>query len=157
MWAHYADSHKGICIKYRFTNSMSKLGGDGNGVVSYFKDVKYSSEEMSKYSKKDSINLEDAFFLKGKDWEYENELRFLHYDLNNQDSYTINIPNCIEAIYFGLKCSDKDKKSIKKIMNSIHFVQTDLKGIVTATRPIKLYQMELDEKHFGQLKAVRLK
>lgn len=158
MWAHYADSHKGICIKYRFPNSMSKLGGDGNGIVSYFKDVKYSSEEMSKYSKKDSINLEDAFFLKGKDWEYENELRFLHYDLNNQDSYdTINIPNCIEAIYFGLKCSDKDKKTIKNIMNSKHFVQTDLKGIVTATRPIKFYQMELDEKHFGQLKAVRLK
>lgn len=41
---------------------------------------------MSKYSKKDSINLEDAYFLKGKDWEYENELRFLHYDLNNQDT-----------------------------------------------------------------------
>lgn len=158
MWAHYADSHKGICIKYRFPNSMSKLGGDGNGIVAYFKDVKYSSEEMGKYSKKDSINLEDAFFLKGKDWKYENELRFLHYDLNNQDTYgTINIPNCIEAIYFGLKCSYKDKETIQNIMNSKHFVQTDLNGIVTATRPIKFYQMELDEKHFGQLKAVRLK
>lgn len=42
-------------------------------------------------------------------------------------------------------------------MTSKHFVQTDLKGIVTATRPINFYQMELDEKHFGQLKAVRLK
>lgn len=158
MWAHYADSHKGICIKYRFPNSMSKLGGDGNGIVAYFKDVKYSSEEMGKYSKKDSINLEDAFFLKGKDWKYENELRFLHYDLNNQDTYgTINIPNCIEAIYFGLKCSYKDSETIQNIMNSKHFVQTDLNGIVTATRPIKFYQMELDEKHFGQLKAVRLK
>lgn len=57
MWAHYADSHKGICIKYRFPSSMSKLGGEGSGIVAYFKDVKYSSEEMSKYSKKDSINL----------------------------------------------------------------------------------------------------
>ena len=75
------------------------------------------------------------------------------------DIHAINAmyPNSIEAIYFGLKCSDKDKKTIKNIMNSKHFVQTDIKGNVTATRPIKYYQMELDEKHFGQLKAVRLK
>lgn len=156
MWAHYADSHKGICIKYRFPNSMTKLGGDGNGIVAYFKDVKYSSEEMSKYFKKDSINLEDAFFLKGKDWEYENELRFLHYDLNSQDTYgTVDIPNCIEAIYFGLKCSDKDKETILNIMSPKQFVQ--IKGDVSTETPIEFYQMVLNEKHFGQLKAVRLK
>lgn len=158
MWAHYADSHKGICIKYRFPNSMSKLGGDGNGIVAYFKDVKYSSEEMSKYSKKDSINLEDAFFLKGKDWKYENELRFLHYDLNNQDIYgTINIPNCIEAIYFGLKCSDKDKETILNIMSPKQFVQKDIEGNVFTKKTIEFYQMVLDKKHFGQLKAIKLK
>ena len=158
MWAHYADSHKGICIKYRFYNSMTKLDGDNNGIVAYFKDVKYSNGEMSKYSKKDAINLEDAFFLKGKEWEYENELRFLLYDLNNQDTYgTINISNCIEAVYFGLKCSDKDKETIRNIMNSKHFVQKDLDGNILATKPIEFYQMVLDKKHFGQLKAVRLK
>ncbi len=158
MWAHYADSHKGICIKYRFPNSMSKLGCDGNGIVAYFKDVKYSSEEMSKYSKKDSINLEDAFFLKGKDWKYENELRFLHYDLNNQDTYgAINIPNCIEAIYFGLKCSDKDKETILNIMSPKQFVQKNIEGNVSTKKPIEFYQMVLDKKHFGQLKAIKLK
>lgn len=62
MWAHYADSHKGICIKYHFHHSMTKLAGDHNGIVAYFKDVKYSNGEMSKYSNKDAINLEDAFF-----------------------------------------------------------------------------------------------
>lgn len=158
MWAHYADSHKGICIKYRFPNSMSKLGGDGNGIVAYFKDVRYSSKEMSRYSGKDSINLEDAFFLKGKDWEYENELRFLHYDLNSQDTYgTINIPNCIEAIYFGLKCSDKDKETILNIMSPKQFVQRDIEGNVSTKKPIEFYQMVLDKKHFGQLKAIKLK
>ncbi|MDE7410735.1 MAG: DUF2971 domain-containing protein [Paramuribaculum sp.] len=158
MWAHYADSHKGICIKYRFHNSMTRLGDNEDGIVAYFKDVKYSNGDMSKYSKKDSINLEDAFFLKGKDWEYENELRFLYYDMNNQDTYgTIDIPNCIEAIYFGLKCSEKDKETIRNIMSLKHFVQRDLNGIVTTKRPVEFYQMVLDKKHFGQLKAVRLK
>lgn len=137
---------------------MSKLGGDGNGIVAYFKDVRYSSKEMSRYSGKDSINLEDAFFLKGKDWEYENELRFLHYDLNSQDTYgTINIPNCIEAIYFGLKCSDKDKETILNIMSPKQFVQRDIEGNVSTKKPIEFYQMVLDKKHFGQLKAIKLK
>lgn len=157
MWAHYADSHKGICIKYRFHNSITKLGDDYNGIVAYFKDVKYSNGDMSKYSNKDAINLEDAFFLKGKDWEYENELRFLYYDLNNQDTYsTIDIPNSIEAIYFGLKCSDKDKETIRNIMSSKDFVYKALNETVT-TKPVEFYQMVLDKKHFGQLKAIRLK
>lgn len=158
MWAHYADSHKGICIKYHFHHSITKLAGDHNGIVAYFKDVKYSNGEMSKYSNKDAINLEDAFFLKGKDWEYENELRLLLYDLNNQDTYgTINIPDCIEAIYFGLKCSDKDKETILNIMSSKQFVQKDIEGNVFTTKPIEFYQMVLDKKHFGQLKAMKLK
>ena len=50
MWAHYADSHKGICIKYNFCNSISQLGGENKNVVAYFKDVRYSNGDMSKYS-----------------------------------------------------------------------------------------------------------
>lgn len=158
MWAHYADSHRGICIKYRFCNSISQLGGENKNVVAYFKDVKYSNKAMSEYSKKDSINLEDAFFLKGKKWEYENELRFLYYDLNNQSDYgTIEIPNSIEAIYFGFKCSQKDKEAIQNIMQSREFIQKDMDGNISSKSPIQFYQMELDYKHFGQLKAVKLK
>ena len=158
MWAHYADSHRGVCIKYRFCDSISQLGGENKNVVAYFKDVKYSNKAMSEYSKKDSINLEDAFFLKGKKWEYENELRFLYYDLNNQSDYgTIEIPNSIEAIYFGFKCSKKDKEAIKNIMQSREFIQKDMDGNISSKSPIQFYQMELDYNHFGQLKAVKLK
>jgi len=157
MWGHYADSHKGICIKYRFCNAVSLLGGDNPNIVAYFKDVKYSDGDMSKYSNKDSIALEDAFFLKGKQWEYENELRFLYYDLNGQGNYgAVDIPNCIEAIYFGLKCSDQDKKTIQNIMRSKSFIQKDLNGEIIFRTPICFYQMELDYKHFGRLKAVKL-
>ncbi len=157
MWGHYADSHKGICIKYRFCNALSLLGGDNPNIVAYFKDVKYSDGDMSKYSNKDSIALEDAFFLKGKQWEYENELRFLYYDLNGQGNYgAVDIPNCIEAIYFGLKCSDQDKKTIQNIMRSKSFIQKDLNGGIIHRTPICFYQMELDYKHFGRLKAVKL-
>lgn len=158
MWGHYADSHKGICIKYSFNHSISLLGSENPNIVAYFKDVKYSNGDMSKYSNKDSITLEDAFFLKGKQWEYENELRFLYYDLNGNSDYgTIDIPNCIEAIYFGLKCSNKDKETIQNIMRSKRFIRKDLNGKELSNSAIQFYQMELDYKHFGQLKAVQLK
>jgi len=158
MWGHYADSHKGICIKYGFSHSISLLGSENPNIVAYFKDVKYSNGDMSKYSNRDSITLEDAFFLKGKQWEYENELRFLYYDLNGNSDYgTIDIPNCIETIYFGLKCSKKDKETIRNIMRSKHFIQKDLNGRILSDSAIQFYQMELDYKHFGQLKAIQLK
>lgn len=157
MWGHYADSHKGICIKYRFCDAISQLGSDNPNVVAYFKDVKYSDGDMSEYSNKESITLEDAFFLKGKQWEYENELRFLYYDLNGKSDYgAIDIPNCIEAIYFGLKCSVQDKETIQNIMRSKSFIQKDLHGNILSVAPICFYQMELDYKHFGRLKAVKL-
>lgn len=163
MWGHYADSHKGICIKYRFPISISQLGNENPNVVAYFKDVKYSNGDMSKYSNKDSITLEDAFFLKGKQWEYENELRFLYYDLNGKGNYgTIDIPNCIEEIYFGLECSTRDKETIHNILRSKTFIDPNNNPNNDANdkptgKPIRFYQMELDYKHFGQLKATKIK
>ena len=86
MWAHYADSHRGICIKYSFFDSISRLGCEDKNIVAYFKDVKYSDTDTSKYTK-NTINFDDAFFHKGKEWEYENELRFLYYNLNDHGEH----------------------------------------------------------------------
>lgn len=116
MWAHYTDYHKGICIKYCFNNSIPQLIEDGNAVAS-FKDVVYSDRALISYTHSDAMSLKDAFFLKGKNWEYENELRYLYYDLNSDSTHkSINIPNSIQAIYFGLKCSSDDVKIIKNLM-----------------------------------------
>lgn len=156
MWAHYADSHRGICIKYNFYYPVSLLGGEDKNIVAYFKDVKYSAD-IGKYTNQNSINLEDAFFVKGKEWEYENELRLLYYDLNSKNDYgTIDIPNCIEAIYFGLKCSEKDKETIMNIMKDKKLVIKDINGNKIGEDSIKFYQMEFDNTHFGQIKAVKI-
>lgn len=157
LWAHYADSHHGICIKYRFCDPISHLGGDNPNVVSYFRDVKYSNRDLSSYSNKDTITLEDSFFLKGKQWEYENELRYLYYDLESKSNYgTIDIPHCIEAIYFGLKCSKEDQNTIMNIMKDKKLFIKNLDGKVLKEQPVEFYKMKMDLKHFGQLKAVNI-
>lgn len=33
LWAHYADRHKGICIKYRFSSDLTRLGNDGKTIA----------------------------------------------------------------------------------------------------------------------------
>lgn len=43
LWAHYADSHKGICIKYILPPQVTRLGEDKR-TVSYLKDVTYTNK-----------------------------------------------------------------------------------------------------------------
>ena len=151
MCAHYTDNHKGICIKYHFNNSIPQLFPNEHSVA-YFKDVKYSDDALDAYTNKEKMNLSDVFFLKGKPWEYENELRYLYFDIENQKEYsTVDIPCSVEAIYFGLKCSDKDKETIIKIMKGKKYL---LRG--KQRKEVEFYQMKVDEEHFGQLKAVKI-
>ena len=156
MWAHYADFHKGICIKYHFNEKMTNMIVDSDKIISYFRDIKYSDKDMSKYSNKDSISVEDSFFLKGKNWEYENELRYLYFDIDGTEKHKqIDSPNCIEAVYFGVKCSQADKDTIMKILKDQKLIAYDLQDNRTE-KDIEFYQIEMDLKHFGQLNAVKL-
>lgn len=157
MWAHYADFHKGICIKYHFNSRMTNMIEDNeNKIISYFRDVKYSDDDMSKYSNLNTISSDDSFFLKGKSWEYENELRYLYFDIEGKGKHKqIDIPNCIEAVYFGVKCSQSDKDSLRKLLGNEKLITYDLEGN-KSEKSIEFYQMEMDMSHFGQLKAVKL-
>lgn len=153
MWAHYADSHKGVCIKYHFPSSITQLADNHDGVICYFRDVTYSNKDISKYSNMEAINMYDAFFLKGEKWEYENELRLLYFDINGKEGYkVIKAENCIEAVYFGLRCSEDDKTTIMNILKDKKFITVARQKKQTES-PIKFYEMEIDKEHFGQVKA----
>lgn len=65
MWAHYADYHKGICIKYHFPNSLSNVYSKPNMPVRYFRDVEYK-EDLSVLNANDSITIRDAFLRRVK-------------------------------------------------------------------------------------------
>lgn len=156
MWAHYADSHKGVCIKYHFPNSLTQLAGGKDGVICYFKDVSYSSQDLHQYSRKDSINLYDAFFLKGEKWMYENELRLLFFDINGRPGFhSIPAKNCIESVYFGLKCPQEHKDKIREILKDRIHEKVDLRGNRTQHH-IEFYEMVINQHHFGQVKARKL-
>ena len=165
MWAHYANNHKGVCIKYHFHNDMTKFADTSKNQIAYFRDVKYTSN-IDKYRKAESISLGDAFFVKGKAWEYENELRLLSYDLNGSGKYaSVDAKQSIAAVYFGLKCPKRTRAKIINILkghkwvNKIKRWDDTKKTIVNieAEYPVEFFQMEIDEKCFGKLKAVKIR
>lgn len=156
MWAHYADFHKGICIKYHFEAEQTKLPKSTNTAVSYFRDVNYR-DDISLIGKDGKINMHDAFFVKSNAWEYENELRYLYFDVNGSgDHQQINIPNCISAIYFGLRCSDNDRKLIMDLMKGKKWTTVERKmesPNKVVEHDVEFYKIVRDKNCFGKLVA----
>lgn len=141
MWAHYANDHKGFCIKYRFplgivTNknvNLQECTRVGNMV--YKEEMKFECDK--------NFQLTDALYAKHNIWAYENEVRIINFDPSNQDNYkTIKIPEeSIEEIYLGIRCSDENRDKMKLVLRN---------------RNIRLYQMKIDEKDCYKLVKERI-
>ena len=164
MWAHYAKNHTGVCIKYHFRNDITMFADEGKGQIAYFRDIEYTSK-ISKFAKAGTIDLRNAFFAKGKAWEYENELRLLAYDINGTGDYaSIDVKESIAAVYFGLKCPTRRRARIMNILKSRKWVSVShvwseanhRTEEIRLEHPVEFYQMVIDDKHFGKLKAVKI-
>lgn len=164
MWAHYADSHKGICIKYGFPDNITQFGAASDSqYVSYFKDVIYGNKRLNIKSK--HINFIDAFWYKSNVWKYENEIRLLYFNPYNNDTF-VTIPglNAIESIYFGVQCSEKDKETIMNILKDRKFVYyeygktgSDSINKIQKEKDISFFQMKKDDKIYGEIIAEKVK
>jgi hypothetical protein len=183
MWAHYADSHRGICIQYRFSPANPPFISQQEGCHICFLPIEYSDGNLAKYSagKKESISLYDSFFLKGESWKYEKEVRLIKYDPEGKGKYaSIPMEGHIEAVYFGLNCSSKDRKAIRDILADKTFIRYEyesseensysqivrLESGIAFTRqsgaqprrikkevPILFYEMEKDPEYFGRIRV----
>lgn len=109
MWSHYADSHKGYCVKYRFPNGFFYKEKEGSVLLVH--DVIYRSK-MSIL--KESLTIEDGFFTKHESWGYEDEVRMLYYNLENPPKFNkIQMwKGTITDVYFGVNCREEDMKKI---------------------------------------------
>jgi len=139
MWSHYADSHKGICVLYDFKSSIPQL--DKN-VCNIFFDEKYSEGEIVDISKNTDIEFELGFLKKNKCWEYEGEVRLLHFD-PKCDADFIHLPlgdAKVSAIYFGLYCPPEHVDMVKKI-----FENTDVKFYKMKTDSTNIYNLIAEE------------
>lgn len=99
MWAHYADSHKGICMKIntrKFIKENENLNCNFRG-VKYISKTKFNWFEISEATSKDDI-LEDLVFSKRDDWSSENEWRLF----SLEGVGFCSVANSLESIILGL-------------------------------------------------------
>ena len=114
MWSHYANLHKGICIRYKFDAEIT-MEDEKEKIFSIWCNVDYKTEIKPDDPK--SLELRFLLATKEKCWKYENETRLVHFDPACPDKYKpISIRESkIEAIFFGCRCTDEDKQTIIKI------------------------------------------
>lgn len=150
LWSHYADNHQGVCVEYLLDSSLIKSALNNDKIASFFGDVVYLDNiDLIKHDK--SINLLDGFFAKSKAWSYENELRYLYFDIDGSGDYTsIKIPMMIKSIMFGLRCSEDDKRKIMFIMKNRKYRAIKDDGTVVEEN-VKFYQMKKNPKILGRM------
>lgn len=140
MWAHYADSHKGICIRYILPANFVSNKDHNSRTWSMMANMRYVSQFT--FDSKAPFTVNDAFLKKYNIWEYENEVRLIHYDPEHTEDFKeLPLPeHSIKAIYFGINCSDEDKNQIKDIVGD----------------DVELYQMEFDTHNAYKMRARKL-
>ena len=133
MWSHYADSHRGACLEFeepeqeefgevKYTNKrpMIKMYNLFSTYIAYDFIGKTIETEEFKYAK----DLIKPFFVKSKEWSYEEEIRCIFstkdYRKNkisyDGENFFVNVGK-IKKIYIGSKANSPEIDKIIKLAN----------------------------------------
>lgn len=124
MWAHYAEDSNGVCIVID-KEAFVKKNKDVLDTHFYkFEDVEYDIFNTPKEGKIEfkadtpeefiKKNWKELFFLKHKDWEYEDEHRLFIMDYDGK----LSIDGCIKYIVVGRKVF-LDRLKLKEIIDKV--------------------------------------
>jgi hypothetical protein len=123
MWAHYADSHSGICLAYDFP--------DGADVVTFPPGVRqvaplllhkvvYNTERpVAQFFSDSGIaadNLYRSVLTKSPDWDYEDELRLIAPGYTGKAFYD---PVCLTGIILGYKMPPAEREGVQKFIHAM--------------------------------------
>ena len=112
MWSHYADSHKGICLRYKINEIIDQIDTDSSVEYGVIGNVDYEYERVKFRNIRSAGKLlpfaicEQYFHLKSvftkyKKWEYEDEYRvvlFMKDKELNAHGHIFNVP--YKCIYY---------------------------------------------------------
>lgn len=143
MWSHYADSHKGFCIRYEFPEDMFQ-GYEIN--VKHLRFIHPVSYDFETITLETVPGMKDGLFTKSREWSYENEMRFVNLDFSDEEESkneypTLSCKGAMKEIYLGVRCSDADQRAVEKAI---------------ADKDVKLYKMLIDKDNPTKLVKVRI-
>lgn len=129
MWSHYASSHRGVCIEFEedrdfFRNvkySDKKEHLDIYGAVSRILAFDFIGEELNYKDKPFADKMLNPFFSKAKDWSYEQEVRCVLSDKEDNtpgyvwDDNNFYLEMKISKVYIGAKATNDSINEILKL------------------------------------------
>lgn len=136
MWSHYADSHRGMCLEYRFSDEFMNQTNDDS--VLRFRKVIYKREPLSIKSKQMTTDV--GLLRKCNAWKYENEVRLISFAPDRKDDFIpikLDDGSYISRVFFGMNCPKRDIDTVRSILSD---------------EKTKFYQMEKDWNNIYHLK-----
>lgn len=120
MWAHYANNHKGYCVRYSVIDPQNifpvlyepKRTKSAVILANIIKEMYKGCKEKLSEPSKEFLEYFSYFYLsltcKHEFWQYENEYRLLYLDnLKERDGKLVKLHDIglkADAIYIGYKC-----------------------------------------------------
>jgi hypothetical protein len=118
LWAHYADSHKGVCLVFNRLANECPLIDDALPVI-YSNDlVELDFLEYLKQTELFEDSIERLFYTKHSKWAYENEWRFVipsTRSLAEKERTVYFHPSNLCKIILGDRISDEHRNTLRQI------------------------------------------
>ena len=129
MWAHYAEAHTGFILVLDglhdfFKGTVSLPGFAKPERVEY----RLERPRMTIEDTSEKAAMHEIFFVKGSDWEYEMEWRYLKNvneankrskDANNHDVHLYRLPpKCMKGVILGCKSPEELKSKILELQRN---------------------------------------
>ena len=112
MWAHYANGHRGICLKFEWEKDSDFFKGLK---VNYSNEIPTVGHFMNKEFGPEAARA--TILTKLDPWAYEAEIREIIPNPKDNDRLKRFAPHSLVEIIFGEKISDYDETLIKNIIN----------------------------------------
>ena len=110
MWSHYADSHAGVCLRFRTTPLSADLP-DLAYRVSYAADRPVVNRATGT---EDYAGIFDAMLVKADFWAYEQEHRLFRREVLGGAGHEAFPPERLDGIIFGARCGSDERAMVRK-------------------------------------------
>lgn len=133
MWAHYGDSHQGVCLKFDILRDLDTFL------------VPVPVDYNEQYIDFNMLNSDLLSVLRRKspEWKYEDEYRIIKTDY--QGLWEIK-SDCLAEIIFGCRTSEEEKNEIRKLVEFSGFTNVKFSE---ARMKRDSYGLEIREEEYG--------
>lgn len=126
MWSHYADSHRGLCLKFD-ASTEETIFWEAFKVIYQEEYPNINIMDMSK-----AEEFRKALLTKSTHWEYEQERRILKMEQEGGPGYYRFLPELLKGVILGAQMTTENKNTIigwiKKYPKMVTVYEATLSG-----------------------------